>query len=310
LIYIFFWILFIIIFLRFNLSGGFMKYFIISLMIFISLLMGACQKQEAKQADKESKLAKLWETPKVMLTSESVLFDEDRNIIYVSNINGQPLEKNEQGFISKLSPEGEVLVEKWIEGLNAPKGMGVFEDKLYVTDIDQVVEIDIAKGEIASRYPAQGSKFLNDISIDKSGNIYISDMTANKIYRISKGSIDVWLESELLNNPNGLFVENGSLLIGITDSVLKADLQTKELTVYIQNTGGIDGIVPDGKGNYLISDWEGHIHLISPNKEKVKLLDTTTENINAADIDYVISKKMLLVPTFFDNRVMAYKLEN
>jgi sugar lactone lactonase YvrE len=287
-----------------------MKYFIISLMIFISLLMGACQKQEAKQADKESKLAKLWETPKVMLTSESVLFDEDRNIIYVSNINGQPLEKNEQGFISKLSPEGEVLVEKWIEGLNAPKGMGVFEDKLYVTDIDQVVEIDIAKGEIASRYPAQGSKFLNDISIDKSGNIYISDMTANKIYRISKGSIDVWLESELLNNPNGLFVENGSLLIGITDSVLKADLQTKELTVYIQNTGGIDGIVPDGKGNYLISDWEGHIHLINPNKEKVKLLDTTTENINAADIDYVISKKMLLVPTFFDNRVMAYKLEN
>ena len=135
-------------------------------------------------------------------------------------------------------------------------------------------------------------------------------MTANKIYRISKGSIDVWLESELLNNPNGLFVENGSLLIGITDSVLKADLQTKELTVYIQNTGGIDGIVPDGKRNYLISDWEGHIHLINPNKEKVKLLDTTTENINAADIDYVISKKMLLVPTFFDNRVMAYKLEN
>lgn len=287
-----------------------MKYFIISLMIFILLLIGACQKQEAKQTEIQPKLTKLWETPKSMLTSESVLFDENRNVIYVSNINGQPLEKNEQGFISKLSPKGEVLVEKWIEGLNAPKGMGIFGDKLYVTDIDQVIGIDIIRGEIASRYPAEGSQFLNDISIDKSGNVYISDMTANKIYRISGDSINVWLESELFDNPNGLFVENGSLLIGITDSVLKADLQTKELTVYIKNTGGIDGIVPDGKGNYLISDWEGHIHLINPNKVKVKLLDTTSDNINAADIDYVISKKMLLVPTFFDNRVMVYKLEN
>lgn len=286
-----------------------MKYFIISLTIFILLLIGACQKQEAKQTEIQHKLTKLWETPKSMLTSESVLFDENRNVIYVSNINGQPLEKNEQGFISKLSPEGEVLVEKWVEGLNAPKGMGVFGNKLYVTDIDQVVEIDITKGEIASRYPAEGSQFLNDISIDKSGNVYISDMTANKIYRISGDSINVWLESELFDNPNGLFVENGSLLVGITGSVLKADLQTKDLTVYIKNTGGIDGIVPDGKENYLISDWEGHIHLINPKKEKVKLLDTTPDNINAADIDYVVSKKILLVPTFFDNRVMAYKLE-
>ncbi len=286
-----------------------MKYFIISLTIFILLLIGACQKQEAKQTEIQHKLTKLWETPKSMLTSESVLFDENRNVIYVSNINGQPLEKNEQGFISKLSPEGEVLVEKWVEGLNAPKGMGVFGNKLYVTDVDQVVEIDITKGEIASRYPAEGSQFLNDISIDKSGNVYISDMTANKIYRISGDSINVWLESELFDNPNGLFVENGSLLVGITGSVLKADLQTKDLTVYIKNTGGIDGIVPDGKENYLISDWEGHIHLINPKKEKVKLLDTTPDNINAADIDYVVSKKILLVPTFFDNRVMAYKLE-
>ncbi len=287
-----------------------MKYFIISLMIFILLMMGACQKQEAKQTSKEPKLTKLWETSKSMLTSESVCFDSERNVIYVSNINGQPLEKNEQGFISKLSPEGEVLVEKWVEGLNAPKGMGVFGNKLYVTDIDQVVEIDIAKGEIVLRHPAEGSQFLNDISIDKSGNVYVSDMAANKIYRISEGTVDMWLESELFDNPNGLFIEGGSLLIGITDSVLKADLQTKELTVFIQNTGGIDGIVPDGNGNYLISDWQGNIHLINANKEKLKLLDTTPDSINAADIDYVIPKKMLLVPTFFDNRVMAYKLEN
>jgi len=287
-----------------------MKYFIIFSMILILLLLGACQKQETKQTNKEPKLIKLWETPKSMLTCESIYFDSERSLIYVSNINGQPLEKNEKGFISQLSPDGEVLIEKWIGGLNAPKGMGVFADKLYVTDIDQVIEIDIVKGEISTRYPAEGSQFLNDISIDKSGNVYVSDMNANKIYRISEGVIQVWLESELFESPNGLFVEGGYLLIGIAGSVLKADIQTKELSVFIQNTGGIDGIVPDGKGNYLISDWQGHVSLINPVKAKLQLLDTTPENMNAADIEFVISKKMLLVPTFFDNRVMAYTLEN
>ena len=287
-----------------------MKFIILSIVIFVFLFIVACEKQDTNQVKQQPKLMKLWETPKTMLTSESVCFDKELNVIYVSNINGQPLDKNGQGFISKLNPKGEVLVEKWIEDLNAPKGMGVFGDKLYVTDIDQVVEIDITPGAVAKNYPAAGSQFLNDISIDNSGSVYISDMNANKIYRIREGVIDVWLESELFNNPNGLFVEGSSLLIGIAGSVLKADLSTKELTVFIENTGGIDGIVPDGNGNYLISDWQGNVYLIHPKKDKIKLLDTTAQKMNAADIDYIISKKMLLVPTFFDNRVMAYTLEN
>ncbi|HES59872.1 MAG TPA: hypothetical protein ENO18_05510, partial [Caldithrix sp.] len=260
-----------------------MKYLFVSFVLIIFLIMGACQKQDAQKINKVPKLTKLWETPKSMLTCESVIFDSTRNVIYASNINGQPLEKNELGFISKLSPEGEVLKEKWVEGLNAPKGMGVFGNKLFVTDIDQVIEIDIEKAEIAVRYPAEGSQFLNDISIDQLGNVYISDMSANKIYRISQGQIELWLESELFNSVNGLFVEKKYLLIGIAGSVLKADLLTKEVTAFIKNTGGIDGLASDGGGNYIISDWQGHIHLINPNKEKIMLLDSTPEKMNAAD---------------------------
>lgn len=286
-----------------------MKYIIIFIFIFVLIVTGACQKQDVQQTEAQPKLTKLWETPKTMITSESVYFDEDRNVIYVSNINGKPLEKNGQGFMSKLSSSGEVLLEKWVEGLNAPKGMGVLGEKLYVTDIDQVVEIDIAKGTIAKIYSADGSQFLNDISIDNSGNVYVSDMQTNKIYRICDGIIDLWLDSELFNSTNGLFVEDNFLLIGIAGSVLKADLQTKEVSIFIKDTGGIDGIAPDGKGNYLVSDWQGNIHLINPTKGKVKLLNTTTQKINAADIYYVISKNILLVPTFFDNRVMAYRFE-
>ena len=287
-----------------------MKYIFIFSLIWILIITTTCKKQEAKGVVKQSKLVKLWETPKNMLVSESVYYDRNRDVIYVSNINGKPLEKNGKGFMSKLNADGKVLTEKWIEGLNAPKGMGVYKNKLYVSDIDEVVEIDLDENIITSRYSADGSQFLNDISIDSSGNVYISDMTTQKIYRISEGNIEVWLESDQLNSPNGLFVERGNLLIGVTDFVLKSDLQTKEVSVFISKTGGIDGLVPDGQGNYLISDWEGCIHLISKGKEKIKLLDSTADKINAADIDYVVSRKILLVPTFFDNRVMAYTLEN
>lgn len=286
-----------------------MKFTVMFIFIAMLIISAACKKQEAKQVMKQPRLTKLWESPKKMLTSESAYYDQNRDVIYVSNINGQPLEKNEQGFMSKLNPKGEVLVEKWVEGLDAPKGIGIYKNKLYVSDIDQVVEIDIKEGKVTLRYPAEGAKFLNDISVDSSGNVYISDTNTKRIYRISEGLIDVWLESDLLDNANGLYVEDGSLLIGTAGSMLKADLLTKEISVYIKDTGGIDGIAPDGLGNYLISDWTGNIHLVNPNKEKIKLLDSTPQKINAADIFYVISKKMLLVPTFFDNRVMAYTLE-
>jgi len=280
--------------------------------VILSAALTACNSQDSKKAEKasmEPSLTKVWETPETMLTSESVYFHSDSNVIYVSNINGQPLEKNGEGFISKLTADGEVLVEKWVEGLNAPKGMGVAGGKLYVTDITEVVEINIATGAKDVHYPAEGSEFLNDISIDAAGNVYVSDMNKNRIYRISESNIELWLESDLFDQPNGLYVEGGSLLIGIAGSLLKADLSTREVSVFVENTGGIDGVAPDGKGNYLISDWAGRVHLISPGKEKIKLLDTTGDDINAADIFYVIPKNMLLVPTFFDNRVMAYKLE-
>jgi len=86
-------------------------------------------------------------------------------------------------------------------------------------------------------------------------------------------------------------------------------LKTKKAEKYILNTGSIDGLVSNGKGSYLISDWAQNVYLVHPKKEKVLLLNTGSKNINAADIEYIPEKKLLLVPTFFDNSVRAYKIE-
>ncbi len=257
----------------------------------------------------DSRVTMKWESPRSFETPESVCHDARRDIIYVSNINGVPFQKDNNGFISKLSMDGEIVELHWLTGLDAPKGMGVFDGKLYVTDIDQVVEIDIGKGEISKRYAAEEAQFLNDITVHESGIVYISDNRAGLIFRLQDGKLEVWLSSPELNGPNGLLAEHDRLLVGIDGAILSVGLADKKIDRLVADTDYIDGLVPDGQGSYLISDFRGATHLVHPEKGKVRLLDTTDANIMAADIDYVIEKNLLLVPTFLDNRVIAYEVK-
>ena len=97
-------------------------------------------------------LEKVWETTTELKTPESVLYDEERDIIYVSNINGSPAELDGNGFISILDSNGKIKNLKWVTGLNAPKGMAIYKTKLFVSDIKQLVEIDIKSGKILKKY--------------------------------------------------------------------------------------------------------------------------------------------------------------
>jgi DNA-binding beta-propeller fold protein YncE len=263
----------------------------------------------AQQVYISDKLSKKWETPGDLKVPESVYYDDLKQVIYVSNVTGSSADKDNSGFLSKVSPDGKILSLKWVSGLNAPKGIGVIGNLLYVSDIDRVAEIDIEAGKITRMIEIPGSKFLNDIATDVQGNVYVSDSEKSTIHMIRQGKVDLLVESDKLEGINGLFIYEGNLLAGVKDRVVSINLRTKEIKDYILDTGGIDGLVTDGKGNFLISDWKGNIHLISPMAKKEKLADTSPANVNAADIDYIISKKLLLVPTFSDNKVVAYELK-
>src|SRR5262245_53031155 len=97
---------------------------------------------------------------------ESALYDPQRNVVYVSNVAGEADGKDGVGFISKMSPDGKMIEPEWVKGLNGPKGLMMSGNKLYVSDIDQLVEIDVDKGEVSNRWPAEGAKFLNDTAVD------------------------------------------------------------------------------------------------------------------------------------------------
>jgi sugar lactone lactonase YvrE len=256
---------------------------------------------------------KKWETGRVFNVPESVIYDEGRSILYVSNINGKPTEKNGKGFISRVTPTGEVKELKWITGLNAPKGSGIHKDKLYVADIDRLVEIDVPAGKVITTYQAPGAQFLNDVAIDEEGSVYVSDSSSlnSAIYRLKGEKISLWLRGSEISRPNGLYAEKARLIVGNSgDGKLKAVGWGNKAIKTIAVTGsGIDGIAADGEGNYFISDWTGATSLVTPSGHVVELVNTTPSGINSADITYNKKDNLLIIPTFFDNRLMAYEVQ-
>jgi glucose/arabinose dehydrogenase len=156
---------------------------------------------------------------------ESVLFDATGNVLYVSNVAGDPGAKDGKGFISRLSTDGKVLDLEWATGLDAPKGLAQVGDKLYVSDIDRLVAIDTKTGAIAKQYPAAGAKFLNDVAADERGRVFVSDMVNNQIWLLDGEQFAVWLEDAKLENPNGLKVAGDKLIVA-SWGAMKPDFST------------------------------------------------------------------------------------
>jgi len=253
-------------------------------------------------------VTQVWATDTIFKTPESVLFDKARNVIYVSNVNGMPTDKDKNGFISKLGTDGKIVTLEWVKGLNAPKGLGIFGNKLYVTDINNLVEIDIEKGKIVKTYPVPGAIFLNDVSIDTAGVVYFSDSETSKIHTLTNGKVATWLDKDL-TKPNGLLVEKNRILLASYGSMdfKSIDPATKAITPIAAEIGAGDGIAYFGKeGHYIVSDWNGTVFLIEPNGNKNLVLDTKADKINSADVDFIPETNTLLVPTFFKNKVVAY----
>ncbi|MEX1240839.1 MAG: hypothetical protein WEB30_14030 [Cyclobacteriaceae bacterium] len=284
--------------------------------IALAILFSACNKgkqesEETTAAAMEEKapvtLKVLWETDTLLTTCESVIHDEDQDVLYVSNINGPPDAKDGNGFISKVSLDGEVTNQFWVRGIDAPKGMGIHDGKLYVSDIDRVHEIDTKTGNISKSYPVAGAKFLNDIAVDN-GKVYISDSRGGTVYLLEDGKVSPWMEN--LHNPNGLFSENGDLVMALWDdkTLNTVDVSSKEVTKRTDGIENPDGIEAIGNNEYLVSSWNGIIHHIDSDWNKTIVLDTRNDTVSSADIEYVRSKNLLLVPTFFKNKVVAYEV--
>lgn len=261
-----------------------------------------------------------WETAAELKNPESALYDSQNRVIYVSNVDGAPNEKDGKGSIAKLSPDGEIEDVAWVEGLDAPKGLALYDGKLYVSDIDTLVEIDIAGGEIANRYRAADAQFLNDVTVDDDGLVYVSDMVTNTVYRLQDGVLDAWLQDDALENPNGLLVEGDKLIVGswgrMTDGFqteVPGHLKSVALSDGAISTlgsgkpvGNLDGVESDNQGNYYVTDWmAGKLLHIKPNGDAETLLELGQ---GAADHEVIADQGLIVIPMMTENKVVAYHI--
>ena len=99
---------------------------------------------------------------------------------------------------------------------------------------------------------------------------------------------------------NVVLMSNGST---ITDNVIKKlkDLGIPQIQI------SLDGLEKNNEGDFVFSNWPGRI-FIHRNGKNIKLYDTTAEELNTADLDYDLKHNLILVPTFFDNRIIAFKI--
>jgi hypothetical protein len=252
----------------------------------------------------QHKLEKIWETDSIIPVPESVLFDG--NILYVSLIDGGGWDADGIGGVGKLSLNGKKFDDKWITGLNAPKGLGKFGNKLYVADISEVVVIDIKNDKIEKKIPIEGASGLNDITVSSKGVVYVSDSKTSTIWKIQNDKPSVYLEN--IKGANGLKAIGNDLLFAQGKDLMKADAK-KSVSKIAQVTEGIDGIEPVGNGDYIVTSWVGYIYYVQANGHFETLLDTRSHNKNAADIGYDAAKKIVYVPTFMGKTVAAYKLK-
>lgn len=258
------------------------------------------------QSTQAQQLEKVWETDKIFASPESVLYDNASGFIYVSSINGNSGDKDSNGFISRLHTDGSVRDLHWVNGLHAPKGMAVYKDRLYVADIDHLVEMDIHTGEVVRRYTSPEAVFLNDVAAADDGTVYVSDSRANRVFRLKDGKLELWLTHPDFSKTNGLLVRGRYLYIG-SMVIHRVSRNNKRMKVIQKDCEGIDGLVENEKGELIFSNWFGRIVLRQRGKLKV-LLYTKEQQINTADIFYSSELKLLLVPTFLDNRVLAYRI--
>jgi sugar lactone lactonase YvrE len=254
------------------------------------------------------KLDLLWTADSTLRTPESVYHDEKTGKIYVSNIDGKGAwDKDGRGSISIITASGKILSPYWVTGLHAPKGMAMFQDFLIVADVDSVVIIEPTRAQIAKKIYIEGAQALNDLTVDKRGNIYVSDSKTKKIHVIDGLKLDVSLYVDGLKGPNGVLFVDRTLYYVDAGGFYKVAKDKQKVLIVDGLEGGTDGIEQIDEENFLISCWSGTIYHVNLKGEKKLLLDTRGSQINAADIGYDKKKKIVYVPTFYKNSVMAYQ---
>lgn len=238
---------------------------------------------------------------------ESVLHDPIADVYLVSNIAGEPGEQDDNGFISRVAPDGALLELRWISGsennvtLHGPKGMALVEQRLYVADIDALRVFDRSTGVTLTAITIPGAISLNDVTPDGSGGVFVSDAGTGVIHGVDAAG-GLRTIAKIDGSPNGIYWTGSALFVATFDG---GDLLSLSPDGAIQGRAriadGLDGIVVDAAGRVLISSWDQGGVLTGAIGGK---WSTVANGLTSpADIGYDATRNRLLVPLFEEDAV-------
>jgi DNA-binding beta-propeller fold protein YncE len=304
----------------------------------LSLGLGACNRRpdaynglsdsaladSAAAYEKEGiQLRKVGETPNLQ-APESARYDRDLDVWFVSNINGQPLGKDNNGFISRLRPDGTPYTVKFIEGgkkgvtLNAPKGLAINGDTLWVADIDVARAFNKRTGALIANVSTQGkARFLNGAAVGPDGAVYMTDTGIifgakgashpgpDQVFRITRAGAKAVLTSPKLEGPNGITWDSKGSRFVIVAFMGKGIYSWKPGDRDVQSIGTgpgqQDGVVflPDGR--LLVTSWADSTLFVLDNGQAKTV---ATKVSSPADIGVDPKDNRVAVPQLMENKVL------
>ena len=267
-----------------------------------------------------------------MKVPESVRYDADLDAYFVSNINGNPSQKDGNGFIAKVEAGNTGTMTAFVQSgkggvtLNAPKGMAIVGDTLWVADIDFMRAFNKRTGAVIANVDLRPLKveFLNDVVAGPDGSIYVTDtgihfddkgaMTHpghDQIIKLTARKPSVAVKSDsALKAPNGIAWDavNGRFVLGpFNDKAVSAwkDGDTTVTTIG-SGPGGYDGVEVLGDGRILVTSWADSSVQVFSNGAFHKVVG----NVEApADIGVDTKRNVLAIPRFNAGRVEYFTIK-
>ena len=298
--------------------------------------LAACAKQEAEPKAAAPAVrdpnTPLYVASTGLATPESVLWDATRQLWYVSNINGQAPQKDDNGYIVRLGANGETMDSlPFISGadddvtLHAPKGMAMRGDTLWVADIDALRGFDLTSGkQVASIDLAPlRATFLNDVAIGNEGGIYITDSGIafnaagavshpgqSQVLVVRNGVPTVAVRLPKQSAANGIAWNasaNAWMILGFNSpNIFEWVIGAKETAVLGTGPGGGDGLIVLADGRAIYSSWaDSSLNVFVGGESR-----TLRKGLNApADLGYDPARKLIAVPLFNGNRVEFWPID-
>ena len=249
----------------------------------------------------------------------------NKNDLYISNVGKElkPTLKDGDGFISKLGVNGKIKELHFIDGLDAPKGMGIVGNTLFVADINTLRGFDLQTKKEVFNVVFEGVNFLNDITVKDSNTLFIGASDTSAIYEVNISNKSYKKLMDFIV-PNGLFYEDGILYaaqLGSTTQnmfdgkgkLYKIDLKdNNKLTQLGTFEGVLDG-VHKVENKVYVSDWgnsqkSGIIRVYDLQTKKESVLEAELF-MGAADFWIDKKSKKIFMPQMIGGKVTIFDLK-